>query len=255
MKLLKPLKSCYRSVDRIYCMFFLMGIMIGLLFYFKTEDNYERNLFSALSRNVSQNSKNSNDSSALLLNSLHVVHNAIKSRHEFFNDIKGFKAEVLQPVTVDLMTGQGACGSYALVMARLVKELGFNARIAQMKVGDTFGGHHIIEASYNNTWVVVDPLYNVYFIKPDGSLASFKDVQSNWEYYKQQLPAGYDMSYSYEDVRYTNWDKIPVLMPALKKTLDLVIGKQRADEVSIRFLMLRKLNVFYNVLLGMFFYY
>ena len=35
------------------------------------------------------------------------------------------------------------------------------------------------------------------------------------------------MNYSYEDVRYSNWTKIPVVFPAIKKILDLTIGKQK----------------------------
>ena len=62
-------------------------------------------------------------------------------------------------------------------------------------------------------------------------------------YYKPQLPAGYDMNYRYEDVRYSNWTKIPVVMPSIKKILDLTIGKTEADTISLRTYFLRKYNI------------
>lgn len=222
-----------------------MGILMGLLFYFRTEDTYEKGLFSSLAYQVTQTTNSPGDSLTLLLNSLRSTHDAIHSRHQYFNNVSGFKADILQPVTVDLMTGQGACGSYAMVMARLMEDLGFEARMAQMKVGEVYGGHNIVEVKYAGNWIVLDPLYNLYFKKPNGELASFADVHNDWGYYKQQLPEGYDQSYNYADVRYTNWDKIPVLMPALKNILNFLLGGEKADQISIRIVMMRKFNVFF----------
>lgn len=230
-------------------LFFLMGGVMGLMFYFKTEDTYEKALFKALADDVQRSNPNITDSVTTLLNSVSIVHNAIAPRQKVFSQINGFKAGVLQPVTVDLMTGQGACGSYALVLARLMDDLGFDARMAQMKVGDTYGGHNIVEVKVNDNWVVVDPLYNLHFTEPGGRLASFNKVQNNWDYYKAQLPEGYDHAYNYSDVRYTNWDKVPVLMPAFKKILDWTLGKEKADGLSIRIVMMRKFNVFFNITL------
>ena len=91
----------------------------------------------------------------------------------------------------------------------------------------------LVETKTHNGWVVLDPLFDIYFINPEHKLASFNEVQSNWKYYKSQLPAGYDQHYRYEDVRYSNWTKIPVVMPAIKKILDETIGKQEADNISL----------------------
>lgn len=53
------------------------------------------------------------------------------------------------------------------------------------------------------------------------------------------------MSYKYEDARYTNWDKIPIILPAIKKVLDWRLGIKKADHVSLRIFMMRKFNVFF----------
>jgi hypothetical protein len=247
--LIKRIVSYYKSSNRLYVLFFLSGILTGLLVYFYTEDNYEQNLFVALANDAKKMTKSDKVDSSLLLNSLHVVNGAIKSRGEFFNNIGGLKAGVIQPLTVDLMTGQGACGSYAVVMARLLGELDIESRIVQMKVGEVYGGHNIVEARYGNSWIVVDPLFDLYFKRRDGALASFKDVQHDWDYYSQQLPEDYDRNYRYEDVRYTNWEKIPIVMPAAKKILDWLIGREKADMISLRVIALRKFRVFFIVTL------
>ncbi len=65
--------------------------------------------------------------------------------------------------------------------------------------------------------MVLDPSYDLVFRKPDGNFASFSDVNSNWNWYKNQPPKDYNTDYKYEEVRYTNWNKIPLIMPTLKR--------------------------------------
>ncbi len=150
------------------------------------------------------------------------------------------------------MTARGACGSFSMVLARILQGYKFPVRIAQMKANGVFGSHIVVEALTDHGWIVLDPLYNIYFKNPSHQLASFNDVKENWNYYKSQLPPGYDMNYQYEDVRYSNWTKIPVVLPAIKKILDLTLGKQRADGISLRTYFLRKYVLCYNIILILF---
>jgi hypothetical protein len=89
---------------------------------------------------------------------------------------------------------------------------------------------------------VLDPLYDLYFVRPGGGLACFQDVSSNWAWYRQQVSKtyNYNMDYNYTSANYTNWDKIPVIMPAIKGILNVTIGRKAADAVSLRSLFLRK---------------
>jgi len=169
------------------------------------------------------------------------------------DDIDGWEAKLFHPVTVDLMTGQGSCGTASVILARILKSYNYEVRFAQMKVGNIWGGHIVVEVKKDSGWIVLDPLYKVYFIKPDGKLASFNDVHTNWEYYKKQLPANYPMLYSYEDVRYTNWDKIPVIGNISYKTFSLILGKEKADQISIRSYLLRNYHLLYLITLVVFF--
>jgi hypothetical protein len=66
------------------------------------------------------------------------------------------------------------------------------------------------------------------------------------------LPAGYDTAYHYEDVRYSNWTKVPVIFPAIKKILDLTLGKPQADVISVRTYFLKMYDICFNITLALF---
>jgi hypothetical protein len=129
----------------------------------------------------------------------------------------------------------------------LLNELKITNRIAQMKVKGLYGGHILVEAKTAKGWIVLDGLYDQYFKKAGGGLASFKDVQHNWNYFRDQVPVGYNQDYSYEGVRYTNWDKIPVVMPVIKGVLALAVGKEEANNFSLRTSFLRKFHLLFEI--------
>ncbi len=185
---------------------------------------------------------------------MHAIHGLMVNRGSVFGDkpFGGLKSELLEPTSFDLMTAKGACGSFSMVLARVLQGYQYDVRIAQMKSKGTFAAHNIVEARTRHGWVVLDPLFDVSFVKPTAELASFEDVRNNWNYYKKQVPQDYDMNNQYEDVRYTNWKKIPVILPAIKRVLDLSLGKKEADTVSVRTLFLRKFNICFNIVLFLF---
>jgi len=127
------------------------------------------------------------------------------------------------------MDGKGACGSYAGVLTRTLQRSGVPSRLAQMKCGDQWGCHIVLEANINGEYAVLGPLYNTSFISQDGTLASFKEVENNWNHYKSQTLEGCQ----YEDVCYTNWQKILIVMPLIKTVLNTLIG-EKANEIPIR---------------------
>lgn len=231
---------------------FINGFLVASLVYFYTEDSYEENLFKTLASSIKDVTPGSaNREEALLLNSLHLTYQLGSNRASIFNgkQINSFKSTVIHPVTYDLMTANGACGSFSYILSRLLKELNIPNRIAQMKVDGLYGGHILVEAKTSKGWVVMDGLYDLYFKKANGALASFNDVQNNWDYYKTQVPANYDLRYKYDGVRYTNWEKIPVLMPAMKGILELTMGKEAAKYFSLRTSFLRKYHWLFEVTL------
>ena len=59
---------------------------------------------------------------------------------------QGFEADVLAACTsMDLMTAKGACGSFSMVLARILQGYQFPVRIAQMKSDGCFGSHIVVE--------------------------------------------------------------------------------------------------------------
>jgi hypothetical protein len=228
--------------------------LLASICYFKMEANYEKELFQAIHSNLLSKINASDSQDSVVAKIMHASHDLMINRGTVFGGktFDGIQAELIEPTSFDLMTGTGACGSFSMVLARILQGYKYQVRIAQMKSNGTFAVHNIVEAKTDHGWVVLDPLFDVYFVKPSLKLASFEDVKNNWNYYKSQLPAGYDMRNRYEDVRYTNWTKIPVVLPAVKKILDLILGKQKADTISVRTYFLRKYKICYYFFLVIF---
>ncbi|MBR2648448.1 MAG: transglutaminase domain-containing protein [Sediminibacterium sp.] len=228
---------------------FLNGLLLGFSIYFKLESNYEDELFTSLVENVIETANPSKNLDSFFISSMRLTHTLEVNRQNIFRDNKpkGLKANFFRPAVVDLMTGDGDCGSYAVVLARLLKSAGYKVRIAQMQVHGVNAGHMVVEAKKRSGWIVLDPTVNQYFKKPDGSLASFKDVQQNWDYYKKQTHSNYVQSYKYEGVRYTNWSKIPYLGNGVKSIIKIFIGEEETNEIAIRSYLLRKYHFFYSI--------
>lgn len=238
---LYKLKNIYKNLN---FLFLINGLLAAACFFFTTESKYEAQLFSAISKNIKDSLPANYSKEIYALKATETAYYLEENRYIIFGNkqITGVKANFFRPSTVDLMTGNGACASYAAVLARILKADGMQVRIGQMKVNGLYGGHMFVETKTENGWIVLDPMFNLAFKKPDGSLAQFKDLQQNWDLYKSQVPANYKSEYSFRDVRYTNWNKIPVLTPAIKSMLNLFIGTEKANLISIRPYLLRNYN-------------
>lgn len=240
-----------RILRNLYFLTFLNGFLIATLFYFSMEANYESELFRAIQLNIDEKISPREARDSLAVKVMHACHTLLSNRAIIFGNqtISGIKAD-LNPTSIDLMTAQGACGSYAMVLSRVLENYHYPLRIAQMKAKGRFAAHNVVEVKLDEGWVVLDPLYDVYFIKPGGEgLASYSDVQHDWAYYSTKLPSNYNRAYKYEDVRYSNWNKIPIVLPAVKRVLDLVLGKEKSDTISMRTFFLNTYDMIYYILL------
>ena len=153
-----------------------------------------------------------------------------------------------QPLTTFLIEG-GACGAHSRVLARALQTAGIPARIAQLEVGGVWGAHIVVAARIEGRWVALDPLLDQAFVDDDGRLASIDEVGRDWDRYALQLEESRRPLVSYASYRYTNWEKVPVLMPALRGLLRLTAGEQAAAGFSLRSHLLNVWRV-YAVLLG-----
>ena len=226
-----------------YVLIFLIGFLIALLQQFNKRDDSEKCFFKDIAREIQEKRVVYNEDSTIV-DALHITNRLLGFRTEIFTKHEEGRYVYDGSLTGDLMSAKGACGSYADVLAQLLETMGYKTRIPQMKVGSVYGGHIITEVLSNKGWVVLDASNNLYFTTPAGKLASFADVSSNWAYYKAQTPKDYNQAYRYEDARYTNWGKIPVVMPLFKKALTLVMGEKRVSTISLRPFFLRQYRIY-----------
>lgn len=229
-----------------FILLLVFGFLLSSALHFNNESIYEDALFSAIVDKINMDA-DQDPIDSFFIHAMQMTHTLEANRAHTFNGrfIPGFKANLFRPATIDLMTGNGSCGSYSTVLARILKAGGYQVRIAQMTVKGTPGGHMVVEAKKRSNWIVLDPMLQQYFKKPDGSLASFNDVHENWAYYKTQTSSNYMPAYNYENVRYTNWSKFPTLGKIAKNTISLFAGKKAVDEFSARSYLLRKYNLLF----------
>lgn len=222
-------------------LFLLNGLFFASCFFLNVESRYEKELFSAIARKIKNDLPENFSQTQFAQKALETTSYLQERRYQVFGnqEIGGLKAQFFHPSTIDLMTNNGACGSYVTVLSRILKANNIKVRIAQMKANGYYGSHMYVEAFINNKWVVLDPTYTLFFQNADSSWATFEQLSTNWNYYKSQVPPDYNSSYKYEGVRYTNWEKIPIIMPVIKKILDITLGKKQADTISIRPYFLR----------------
>lgn len=221
---------------------FFLGLLTCVLFWFGTESTYEKEIFDNISAKINRQqpgSQRRKDSFALA--ALHMTYYLQERRNKVFDSVvfTSVKYQYFRPVTVDLMTGDGACGSFSMVLARILKANNMHVRLGQMVVHGIPSGHIFVEAETENGWIVLDPLYDLVYHRPDGRFASYDDLHQNWDYYKQQVPLHYNLQYRYESVHYTNWNKLGFVSRLLHWTLLKIYGEAKTEKISLRPYLLR----------------
>lgn len=242
------LQNLFRNL---YFLMFLNGFLLASLFYFKMEATYESGLFASIKSSIDNRLDSDDTQDSILVKAMATCHDLMSNRAPIFEGTRllGPQSDFFHGTSVDLMTTQGACGSYSQVMAMILKTYNYPVRIAQMKAGGAWAAHNIVEVKTHHGWVVLDPTFNAHWVRPDGRLASFDDVHKDWGYYSHQVPTNYDLQYRFDDVRYSNWGKIPVIMPAIKGVLNLIVGKAKADTISMRTWFLQIYSIYFYVFL------
>ena len=173
-------------------------IFLIAIFFTLIKSYYEDRFFGTLVSKYT-NYKMTQEEGALSL--LHISHDLAQSNYVIRDESDLYMRKALFDfLHPRLLKRRIDCGDFTLVLALALQRYGLNVRIAQMKNAKKEGAHILLEAKIGDSWVVLDPKYDLAFIRPDGRLASFNDVKQNWEYFKKQVPLNYNMSYRYEDV-------------------------------------------------------
>lgn len=160
----------------------------------------------------------------------------LNQRHDFLNefqDFRLFESPTFRPTNDILISPKGSCGVYSVFLARILQRGGFDVRVAQLLCSENSivqTCHVVIEVKTNDRWIVLDPLFGLYFRKPDGNLDDIRGVAENWPYYTRLLPPKYPQNVSYELVRYSNWREYMFV----KSFLELLLGAGFLDHFSVR---------------------
>jgi hypothetical protein len=238
-------------------LYLIMGFLFASVGYLYLEYRYEQKTLDAITSSIYKtpglNRYNDQDVVLAAMRKTNALMTAKETGHMGL-ELSGVENTFTSPLLRFAITKDGACGGNSLVLAQILKGMGFDVRPAQMKVAGKFGGHIVLEVKIKGQWAVLDPLFNLSFKHPEGRLASFAEVKRDWAYYSAQTPVGYHPAFKFEDVRYTNWGKIPVLGGATRFLLRVFIGRERAECFSLRSLFLnpkKMLFIFALFLLGL----
>lgn len=230
---------------------FLHGFFVAFLIGKYQEYRYEEALYRSI---VEVNKVQGNDRQTFinLVNTTFDIQ-FYRSNNLNLSRLPSYKGSWLRSGDVQLLDGVGACGNYAHILAELCQVAGFESRIVQLSRGNIQGSHIVVEANIQGRWAAVDALYKIIYYNKDSSFASLDEVRNNRFSYSDQVPADYPYRADYQKYTYTNWNKIPVLMPLIRRVLVVVMGEERVAQLSLRtyFLNAHK-SIFYFSLFAYF---
>jgi hypothetical protein len=165
--------------------------------------------------------------------------------------INTFKTRWFRSGDTQLLLADEACGGAAAILVEASHRAGLEARLCQMR--DSGVTRHVVaELFIEGKWVVADPSFDQFFLNRDGSLAGFEEIGAHWDYFKTIVAPDYEShGYTFKGVRRTDWNKIPILLPALKQILRLFIGSHAVAAISLRsmFLNLYSAGLYVSLLL------
>lgn len=231
----------------------LFLLSIGFLYL---ERQHEDTLYHNIIRATKINHPATGNDTAYIRTLMRTINSMMYNRFAVFNNTEqlSLKNRMFHSVDADLMYGQGACGGFSKVLSRSLQLSGYKVRIGQMKVNGLYGGHIIVEVFLKDVqrWAVIDPLFLLTFTGKDGNWAGFEEIKNNWASYQKQVPAAYNMAYTYADVRYTNWEKIPVAGKLIYQSVALFFGRERAKSISLRTFLLNKYALWFKATLALY---
>ena len=84
----------------------------------------------------------------------------------------------LQPMAATLTQG-GWCGNYVRIFVRFAGAAGYPAH--KLHIQSRGRSHTLAEVYYDDEWRVIDPFFNLVYLKPDGDMATFEDLRDRPE--------------------------------------------------------------------------
>jgi len=121
MLLRYPFVLLKKAFSNLYFLMFLNGFLLASLFYFRMQSSYEGRLFASIKASVDKTIDPNDTHDSIAVKAMHACHYLMSNRANTFIGAGPLSAEtdLFRSASEDLMTTRGACGSYALVLARL----------------------------------------------------------------------------------------------------------------------------------------
>ena len=237
-----------KKVFLVSIIFTIHGFFSTSIFFLSILSEYHDGIFKQISDEYLKKDLNEKELALALMNE---THNLLKPRLKLFKNKPkiGFRDKFLRSSDINLIDNRIDCGGYALVLGNLLDKAKYKFRFGQMSCSSNnlYGCHIIVEAKINGKYSILDPTFNLYFINQDQSLASVREVLKNWDNYKNQVPDDYNMEYDYHGMRYTNWDKIPIVSKVVKKIMYYFMGDQ-IEVFSARKYLINRYNFLFSPL-------
>ncbi len=128
---------------------------------------------------------------------------------------------------------RGSCGSQSSVVVAMLQSRGVPSRHLMLFDPGGRSIHDVVEASIGGRWVVADPQFGLVFRRPDGQLATARDLATDKRIlraFTDSIPR-YAGLYTYDSTANMNWRKVPVVLPALRAVLVRTIGPERVRDM------------------------
>lgn len=85
----------------------------------------------------------------------------------------------LQPLGTTLSEG-GWCGNYVRVFIAFAAQEGYPAH--KFHIQSDGRSHTLAEVYYDGQWRIIDPFFNLVYLRPDGDMATFEELRENPEW-------------------------------------------------------------------------
>jgi hypothetical protein len=129
---------------------------------------------------------------------------------------------------------RGGCGSHTRVVTAMLQSAGIPCRTLLLLDDKGESYHSVVEAKIGGRWVIGDAYYGIVFRRADGALATAEEIRRDRATFLAQVEhvPGYDVRlYDYDPVTRFNWNKIPVVLPAIRRLLVRLIGESRVRDI------------------------
>jgi hypothetical protein len=129
---------------------------------------------------------------------------------------------------------RGPCGSHSAVLVAMLKTHRMEARPLFLVDDRGRSVHTVVEARIGGRWVVGDPSYDVVYHRRDGMLAGKEELAADRALFRANVAgvAGYPGLYDYDAWTLLNWEKLPVVLPAIRATAVRAFGEDRVRELT-----------------------